>query len=124
MHYGAFEYLVMPFGLTNVPSAFQFFMNDIFHDMVDVCVVIYLDDILIYSDGEKSHTEHVQKVFECLQANHLHVKPEKCSFHTDTIEYLGVIISPEGVISKKGLKPWCLVCTQIIPQFDEGLCAV
>ena len=62
--YGSFEYLVMPFGLTNAPSAFQFFMNEIFHDMVDVCVVIYLDDILIYSDDEESHVEHVRKVLE------------------------------------------------------------
>ncbi|KAF8830708.1 hypothetical protein HHX47_DHR2000968 [Lentinula edodes] len=95
--YGSFEYLVMPFGLTNAPSAFQFFMNEIFHNMVDVCVVIYLDDILIYSDDEVSHVEHVRKVLERLRANHLHAKPEKCAFHVDTVEYLGVIISPLGV---------------------------
>ena len=95
--YGAFEYLVMPFGLTNAPSAFQFFMNDIFHDMVDICVVIYLDDILIYSMDEETHTQQVRKVLERLRENHLHAKPEKCSFHTDTVEYLGVIISPKGV---------------------------
>ena len=57
--YGAFEYLVMPFGLTNAPSAFQFFMNNIFHNIVDVCVVSYLDDILIYSNDIESHTEHI-----------------------------------------------------------------
>ena len=67
--------MVMPFGLTNAPSAFQFFMNDIFHDMVDVCVVIYLDDILIYSDDEELHMEHIQKVLQRLQDNHLHAKP-------------------------------------------------
>src|SRR4051812_32088388 len=48
--YGAFEYLVMPFGMTNSPATFQYFMNDIFHNMVDIFVVIYLDDILIFSD--------------------------------------------------------------------------
>ena len=70
--YGAFEYLVMPFGLTNAPSAFQFFMNDIFHDMVDVCMVIYLDDILIFSNNEEEHVEHVRKVLQRLRNHHLH----------------------------------------------------
>ena len=53
--YGSFEWLVMPFGLTNAPAAFQRFMNDIFSDMLDVCVIIYLDDILIYSDNKELH---------------------------------------------------------------------
>jgi hypothetical protein len=94
--YGAFEYLVMPFGLTNAPAAFQFFMNDIFHDLVDVCVVVYLDDILIFSDDESKHEEHVKTVLQRLRDSHLHIKPEKCSFHTDSVEYLGMIISPKG----------------------------
>ena len=89
--------LVMLFGLTNAPSAFQFFMNDIFHDLLDVCVVIYLDDILIYSDDKKTHEEQVRKVLQRLRDNHLHAKLEKCSFDTDTVEYLGVIINPNGV---------------------------
>src|SRR5437667_3413342 len=56
--YGSFEYLVMPFGLTNAPTMFQYFMNDIFSDMVDDFVVIYLDDILIYSDNLEEHRAH------------------------------------------------------------------
>ena len=65
--------------------------------MVDVCMVIYLDDILIYSDDEESHMEHVRKVLQRLQDNHLHAKPEKCDFHVDTVEYLGMFISPRGI---------------------------
>ena len=60
--YGSFEWLVMPFGLSNAPAVFQRFMNDVFSDMVDVCVVVYLDDILIYSADEASHKKHVKEV--------------------------------------------------------------
>ena len=58
-HYGSFEWLVMPFGLTNAPAAFQRFVNSIFADMLDVCVVVYLDNILIYSSDLASHRKHV-----------------------------------------------------------------
>jgi len=60
--YGSFEWLVMPFGLSNAPSAFQHFMNDIFSDVLDIFVVIYLDDILIYSDNMDDHRKHVKEV--------------------------------------------------------------
>jgi hypothetical protein len=60
--YGSYEWLVMPFGLTNAPAAFQRFVNSIFADLLDVCVVVYLDDILVYSEDEASHEEHVREV--------------------------------------------------------------
>ena len=60
--YSSFKWLVMPFRLTNGPTAFQRFMNNIFGDLLDQCVVVYLDDILIYSDNPKQHTKHVQEV--------------------------------------------------------------
>jgi hypothetical protein len=61
-HYGSFEWLVMLFGLTNVPAAFQQFVNDIFSDLLDVCVIVYLDDILVYSNNPTLHDERVRKV--------------------------------------------------------------
>jgi len=64
--YGAFEWSVMPFGLTNAPAAFQRFMNDVFSDLLDVCVVVYLDDILIYSDDITQHQSHVKEVLKRL----------------------------------------------------------
>ncbi len=67
--YGSFEWHVMPFGLTNAPAVFQCFVNDIFADMLDVSVVVYLDDILIYSDNPVDHQEHVRKVLRRLRAN-------------------------------------------------------
>ena len=60
--YGSFEWLVMPFGLTNAPGGFQWFLNTIFADLLDVFVVIYLDDILVYSQDEKEHIGHVSEV--------------------------------------------------------------
>jgi hypothetical protein len=80
----------MPFGLTNAPATFQSFMNNIFHSLLDVCVVVYLDDILIYSDDLESHKHHVQQVLEILHRHNLHARPEKSSFNEETIEYLGV----------------------------------
>ncbi|KAG5735334.1 hypothetical protein E4T56_gene11036 [Termitomyces sp. T112] len=95
--YGLFEYLVMPFRMTNSPATFQYFMNNIFHNMNDVFVIVYLDDILIYLNLPAEHSEHVHRVLEQLREYHLHAKPEKCSFHTAEVKYLGVIITPDGV---------------------------
>jgi len=87
----------MPFGLTNAPAAFQRFMNNIFSDMVDICVVIYLDDILIYSDNIDIHRTHVREVLRRLRKNGLFAGAHKCSFHTNSIDYLGYILSPTGL---------------------------
>jgi RNase H-like domain found in reverse transcriptase/Reverse transcriptase (RNA-dependent DNA polymerase)/Integrase zinc binding domain/Integrase core domain/Chromo (CHRromatin Organisation MOdifier) domain len=95
--YGLFEYLVMPFGLTNAPATFQHFMNDIFRDMVDIFVVVYLDDILIYSDNLEEHQDHVRRVLQRLRDNNLHANPTKSEFHCDSIEYLGFIVTPGGI---------------------------
>ena len=95
--YGSFEWLVMPFGLTNAPAAFQRFVNDIFADLLDVCVIVYLDDILIYSDDPTAHEEHVKEVLRRLRKHKLFCNPAKCEFGIDTVEYLGYILSPDGL---------------------------
>ena len=84
----------MPFGLTNAPAAFQRFMNDIFSDLLDVCVVIYLDDILIYSNNMSKHHQHVKEVLKCLCKAGFYAKVEKCEFYSKSVEYLGYILSP------------------------------
>ncbi|KAF8748612.1 hypothetical protein RHS01_10695 [Rhizoctonia solani] len=94
--YGLFKYLVMPFGLTNAPAAFQHFMNDLFRDLIDVTVVIYLDDILIFSENPKDHPTHVREVLSWLMKNQLFCKLSKCHFHVTTVDYLGIVISPAG----------------------------
>ena len=84
-------------GLTNAPTTFQRFMNDIFSDMLDVCVVVYLDDILIYSSDTATHRQQVKEVLRRLRKHGLYAKPEKCEFHKDQVEYLGYILTPEGL---------------------------
>src|SRR6201996_6108097 len=95
--YGSFEWNVMPFGLTNAPAAFQRFMNDLFADLLDVYVVVYLDDILIYSENPADHRKHVREVLRRLRAAGLFASLKKCVFDVDTVEFLGYIISPEGL---------------------------
>jgi hypothetical protein len=87
----------MPFGLTNTLAAFQHFMNDIFRDMLDTKVVIYLDDILIFSKNQEDHEKDIKEVLRKLAANQLFCKLSKCSFHVDTVDYLGLVISPRGI---------------------------
>jgi len=87
----------MPFGLSNAPSAFQRFMNDIFSDLLDVSVVIYLDDILIYSDNMDDHKKHVKEVLRRLRENRLYVSLTKCVFHQNRIEFLGFVLGADGL---------------------------
>ena len=87
----------MPFGLTNAPVAFQRFMNDIFSDLLDVCVIIYLDDILIYSEDMMQHKKHVKEVLWRLHKNGLYVAATKCKFYKESVEYLGFIISIDSL---------------------------
>ena len=89
---GLFEPVVMNFGLTNAPATFQHMMNDIFQDLQGVYVIIYLDDILIYSQDLETHETHVREVLRRLQENDLFCKPEKCEFFQSSVEYLGLIV--------------------------------
>ncbi|KAJ7943087.1 Retrotransposon protein, putative, Ty3-gypsy subclass [Quillaja saponaria] len=90
--YGAFEFLVMPFGLTNAPATFCTLMNQVFRGYLDKFIVVYLDDIVIYSSTLEDHKQHLQLVFNRLRENQLFVKREKCSFAQKWIKFLGHII--------------------------------
>jgi transposase InsO family protein len=92
--FGLFEYLVMPFGLTNAPATFQKMINHVLRQYLDIFVVCYLDDILIFSDNEEEHKEHVHKVLKALQDAKLLVEPEKCHFHVTEVDFLGHTITP------------------------------
>ncbi|KAL0147487.1 hypothetical protein M9458_057202 [Cirrhinus mrigala] len=94
---GHYEYWVMPFGLANSPSFFQAFVNEVFRDMLNRWVIVYIDDILIYSSSYAEHVQHVRAVLQRLIKHQLYCKMEKCEFHQERIAFLGYIISPEGV---------------------------
>jgi len=106
--YSLYEWQVMPFGLTNAPAAFQWFVNSVFTDMLNVCIVVYLDNILVYSDNMEEHTKHVREVLRQLRQHKLYAKPEKCEFHSDLVEYLGYFLSPDGLtMSQDKVKTIC-----------------
>jgi hypothetical protein len=95
--YGSFEWLIMPEGLTNAPAAFQRFMNDLFSDFLDVNVVVYLDDILIYSENPSEHRQHACEALRRLQKAGLFALLKKCAFRVETVEFLGYILSSNGL---------------------------
>jgi hypothetical protein len=95
--YGYFEYTVMPFGLTNAPAQFQAYMNEALAGLVDVTCIVYLDDVLIFSDTEEEHVTHVKEVLQRLRDARLFVKLSKCEWHTRRTEYLGYIVSSDGI---------------------------
>ncbi|WVZ70956.1 hypothetical protein U9M48_019585 [Paspalum notatum var. saurae] len=95
--YGLYEYLVMSFGLTNAPAFFMYMMNSVFMNKLDKFVVVFLDDILIYSKDEKEHEEHLRIVLTRLREHKLYAKFSKCAFWLKEVGFLGHILSEKGV---------------------------
>ena len=96
-HSGLYEFLVMPFGLTNTPSTFQSVMNTIFASVLRQGVLVFMDDILVYSHSLEEHIQLLNKVFNIIQEHQFFLKLSKCSFAQQSIEYLGHCISAQGV---------------------------
>src|SRR6185295_3275047 len=95
--YGFYEYLVMSFGLTNAPAHFMYLMNSVFMSELDKFVVIFIDDILIYSKNEEEHAEHLRIVLQRLREHKLYAKFSKCDFWLTEVQFLGHIVSKDGI---------------------------
>ncbi|KAE9617788.1 putative nucleotidyltransferase, Ribonuclease H [Lupinus albus] len=93
---GHFEYLVMPFCVTNAPAIFTDYMNRIFHPYLDSFVVVFIDDILVYSRNREEHAKHLRVVLDLLKRNQLHAKLSKCDFWLESVNFLGHVISRKG----------------------------
>ena len=124
--YGSFEYNVMPFGLANAPATFQSYIDRALHGLLDDFVIVYLDDILIYSEEIGQHENHVRATLARLRDSGLFVKLEKCTFGEESVEYLGFIISPQGLNMDKirvlMVQDWPLPCSVKDIQAFLGFC--
>src|ERR1051325_5667550 len=98
MRYGHYEYSVMPFGVINAPGVFMEYMNFIFHPYLDSFVVVFIDDILIYSKSDEEHAEHLRVVLELLKEKKLYAKLSKCEFWLEEVSFLGHVISKNGIV--------------------------
>ena len=95
--YGHFEFTVMPFGLTNAPAAFMDLMHRVFHPYLDRFVVVFVDDILIYSEIEEDHEDHLRVILQTLRDHRLYSKFIKCEFWLTEVRFLGHVMSASGV---------------------------
>lgn len=95
--YGHYEFVVMPFGLTNALASFMCLMNSILSKYLDKFVIVFIDDILRYSKNEQEHKEHLRIILQILREHQLYAKFSKCEFFQNKIQYLGHIISREGI---------------------------
>src|SRR4051812_5703647 len=95
--YGLYEFIVMTFGLSNAPPTFMRAMNYLFQEWLDVFVILYLDDILVYSKSEAEHEEHLRLVLQKLREHCYYAMSSKCEFWLDKVNFLGHVISVEGI---------------------------
>ena len=96
--YGHYEFLVMSFGLTNAPAAFMDLMNRVFKKYLDKCVIVFIDDILVYSKTKEEHAEHLRIVLGILRKEKLYDKWSKCEFWFKQVQFLGHVIGREGIM--------------------------
>ncbi|XP_070665252.1 uncharacterized protein [Malus domestica] len=95
--YGHYEFLVMPFGLTNAPAAFMRLMNEVFQEYLDKFVIVFIDDILVYSKSKSDHIRHLNLVLRKLREHRLYAKFSKCEFWLDQVAFLGHVVSAQGI---------------------------
>ena len=97
MRYGPYEFLVMSFGLTNAPAAFMDLMNWVLRPFLNRFMIVFIDDILVYSRNEEEHTLHLRLILQTLREHQLYAKFSKCKFWLDHMAFLGHVISKDGI---------------------------
>ena len=97
MRYGHYEFLIMSFGLTNAPVAFMDLMNRVFRPFLDRFIIVFIDDILVYSRSEEEHAMHMRYVLQTLRGHQLFAKFSKCEFWLDHMAFLGHVVSKDIV---------------------------
>ena len=114
-HWGQFEYTVMSFGLTGAPSSFQGAMNNTLHPLLHKCALVFFDDILVYNASYEDHVQHLAQVFYLLSKDQWLVKLSKCRFAQQSINYLGHVVSAQGV----SIDPSKVAIVQAWPQASD-----
>jgi hypothetical protein len=97
-NYGHYEFTVVPFGLTNAPMTFMCLMNNLFNKYLDKFILVFLDDILIYSENDEEHEEHLRFILQVLREHQIYAKLSKCDLYKERIQYWGHVISEEGIV--------------------------
>ena len=124
--YDSFKFKVMPFSLVNAPATFQFYIDCSLQELLDEFVIIYLNDILIYSESEENHQKHIEQVLHQLRESRLFIKLEKCIFHVSQVKYLRFIISSQGISMNltwvNTVKDWLTLCSVKDVQSFLGFC--
>ncbi|KAL0556993.1 hypothetical protein IC582_005511 [Cucumis melo] len=128
--YGHYEFIVMSFGLTNAPAVFMDLMNRVFREFLDTFVIVFIDDILIYSKMEAEHEEHLRMILQTLWDNKLYAKFLKCEFWLKQVSFLGHVVSKAGVsvdpakieLTRKGAPfVWSKVCEDSFQNLKQKL---
>ena len=116
----------MPFGLCNAPAIFQRWINRTLQRFIDRCCIVYLDDVLIYSDNLEQHKQDVPNIINSIYQSGMRLKPSKYEFHQTEIEYLGVIVSQQGIkvdpVKTKAIRTWAKPISKKEIQSFLGFC--
>nr|GFB62086.1 putative reverse transcriptase domain-containing protein [Tanacetum cinerariifolium] len=119
--YGHYEFLVMPFGLTNAPAVFMDLMNRVFHEFLDKFVIVFIDDILVFSKSKEEHEDHLRTVLQTLRQEKLYAKFSKCEFWLSSVAFPGYIVSAEGITMDpaKGFSRLALPLTKLMRKGEK-----
>jgi hypothetical protein len=119
--FGHYQFKVLSFGLTNAPATFQAAMNGIFRPLLGKCVVVYIDDILVFSKTHEEHAKHLRQVLQILQNQDFRVKLSKCEFAKSEVKFLGHVVGADGIKVDCQIKLRSLQSIRLSTSTDKGV---